>query len=68
MATATAAHPTDSEPVVEPSAAPEEPKGGDAVGEEAQPEAGGNTPANDDAAEGKSLMTAIRASVDSNHV
>ena len=60
--TAATTQPTDSEPVVDPFTAPEDVKGGDAA-EQAQPEAGGDTSAKDDAARGESSVTVIRTSV-----
>lgn len=61
-ATVTITKPTDSEPVVDPTAAEEEPKGADAAGEKTQPEAGGDPAATDGAVEGESSLEAIRAS------
>lgn len=54
MATAATTKPIESEPVVDPTAAEGEPKGADAAGEKAQPEAGGDAAATDDAVEGES--------------
>jgi len=64
IATAATTKPTDSEPIVDPTAAEKEPKGADAAGEKTQPKADGDPAATDDAVEGESSVTAIEASVE----